>query len=44
MTFDEKLISLDKRLRELRKEIEDDLKKCYAKGWLNKRKNKCISG
>lgn len=39
MTFNEKLISLDIRLRELRKELEDDLKKCYAKGWLTKGKD-----
>ena len=38
-TFNEKLISLDKRLRELREEIEDDLKKCYTRGWLTKEKN-----
>lgn len=37
-TFNEKLISLDTRLRELRKELEDDLKK-YAEDWL-KGKNK----
>lgn len=35
-TFNEKLISLDIRLRELRKEIEDDLKKYSVKGWLTK--------
>lgn len=29
MTFNEKLISLDTRLRELRKELEDDLKPYY---------------
>jgi len=40
-TFNEKLISLDARLRELRKEIEDDLKKCYVKSWLTQGKSKC---
>lgn len=36
MTFNEKLISLDTRLRELRKELEDDLKKYSVKGWLTR--------
>lgn len=37
MTFNEKLISLDIRLRELRKELEGDLKKYNVKGWLKEK-------
>jgi len=33
-TFDDKLQQLDKQLRELRKEVEDDLLKYGDKGWL----------
>lgn len=41
MTFNEKLISLDTRLRGLRKELEDDLARYGVKGWLRKEGSKC---
>lgn len=40
MTFNEKLVSLDIRLRELRKGLEDDLARYRVKGWLSKEKIK----